>query len=322
MSTRVLIGGICEQDLDLFLLEECVSNRHFLAWLCSQVPGWPADPQEVVTAERSVSQGNGESDLELTVRDRNDRRGMLLIENKLDAGFQPHQLARYRERAATYIHQGKCAHAAVILFAPSAYAHRAAGEVDAVVSYEAVKGWLEAAEPDVRIGYKVQLMDAALTKHRLGYNPETDQLVTTFWNRYWREACAIAPELQLNDPGPKAAGAGFVWFWSAILPEDLNICHKLQKGSVDLHFPGWGLRVPELRDTIGTILEPGMEIVRAAKSAAIRIGVPVLQTGRSFDEQADSVREGLGAAQRLHGWANRNRSRIREIVAGGIEDDS
>jgi hypothetical protein len=317
MSTRLLIGGICEQDIDLFLLEEAVSNRSFVTWLLSLLPDWPVDSQELVLANRSVSQGNGESDVELTFADPAGRRAMLLIENKLDAGFQPQQLARYRERATTYVLQGQCAHASVILLAPTSYAHGAKDAVDAVLSYEDVKAWLEAAGPDERFAYKMQLLDTALTKHRLGYNPETDQPVTTFWNLYWREACRLTPLLQLEDPGPKPAGAGFVWFWSARLPEDLNICHKLPKGSVDLQFPGWGRRLYELSDGIGSNLEPGMEIIRAAKSAAIRLAVPVLHTGRPFDEQVESVRLGLAAAQRLYDWANRYRSRIREIVGGG-----
>lgn len=64
------------------------------------VSGWPAESMDLLAAERSVSEGNGESDLQLTLRDRNNRLGILLIENKLAAGFQPQQLRRYRERAA------------------------------------------------------------------------------------------------------------------------------------------------------------------------------------------------------------------------------
>lgn len=320
MSTKVLIGGICEQDIDLFLLEECVSSRRFLSWLVSQVPGWPQDSRELLAAARSVDQVNGESDLELTVSDSAGRVGKLLIENKLGAGFQPQQLARYRERAAMYVQRSECAHSAVILFAPSIYAHRSAGDVDAVVSYEAVETWLAATESDERIGYKLQLMRSALAKHRFGYNPETDQPVTAFWNLYWREANASAPELQLDEPGPKPAGAGFVWFFPAGLPANLNICHKLSKGFVDLHFPEWGQRVPTLKEDVGPLLETEMEIIRASKSAAIRIRVPILNAGRSFAEQADAVRDGLGAARRLYSWADRNRSRILEISAVHASD--
>jgi hypothetical protein len=70
-----------------------------------------------------------------------------------------------------------------------------------------------------------------------------------------------------------------------------------------------------LMNEVGPLLESEMEIVRASKSAAIRIRVPILNTGRPFEEQADAARDGLSAARRLHTWAARNRSRIQEIFA-------
>jgi hypothetical protein len=313
LSAQILIGGICERDLDLFLLEECVSNGSFLSWLLSQIPDWPADSRQLLSAARSVNQTNGESDLELNVSDPGGRIGKLLIENKLDAGFQPEQLARYRERAAMYVRRGDCAYSAVMLFAPDAYTHRSSAKVAAVISYEAVEAWLAATGSDHRTGYKLKLLRSALAKHRLGYNPETDQPVTDFWGAYWREAEVTAPQLQLAEPGPKPAAAGFVWFFPAGLPGDLNICHKLPKGFVDLHFADWGNRVSTLKAQLQPLLDAEMEVVRASKSAAVRIPVSVVNTGRPFLEQIDSVREALGAAKRLYSWANRHRSVILEI---------
>jgi hypothetical protein len=314
LSTKILIGGICERDIDLFILEECVSSPRFLSWLLSHVPGWPDEQRELLIAARSVDQVNGESDLELTLRGAPGCIGKLLIENKLDAGFQPLQLARYRERAAMYVDRGDCTHAAVILLAPTAYVRRSTGEVDAIVSYEDVEAWLLATDFDHRIEYKRELMRAALEKHRLGYNPDTDGPVTDFWSMYWTEARNVAPALQLEKPGPKPAGAGFVWFFPPGLPGDLNLCHKLAKGVVDLHFPDWGRRTGMLREVLGPALESGMEITRAKKSAAVRIRVPVLNAGRPFAEQADAVRKGLITATRLYSWADHNRVRILEIV--------
>ena len=315
MTAKVLIGGICEQDTDLFLLEECVSNRAFLAWLLGQIPGWPQASCELLTAARSVNQWNGESDLELTVGDDAGCVGKILIENKLAAGFQPQQLARYRQRAATYVERGECVHSAVVLFAPSAYARGAVDGVDAVVSYEAVETWFAATESDERTGYKLQLLRTALAKHRLGYNPDTDGAVTAFWDHYWREAGVLAPDLQLDEPGPKPAGAGFVWFFPMGLPANLNICHKLPKGFVDLQVPAWGHRVLSLKDEVGSVLEAEMEVIRASKSAAIRIRVSALNTGAPFAEQLEAVREGLRAANQLLSWARRNRAQLLRVLA-------
>jgi hypothetical protein len=315
VSANIKIGGICEQDLDLFLLEECVSGRPFLSWLLSQVPRWPEDCKELVAAERSATRGNGESDLELTLRDNVGRVGMVLIENKLAAGFQPQQLPRYRDRASMYVQQDRCAHASVILFAPRAYTRAREADVDAVVEYEAVEAWLRGRQPDERLPYKLQLLATALQKHGLGYNPATDLPVTTFWNLYWREATTLAPELRMSDPGTKPGAAGFVYFREAQLPESLTLCHKLPKGAVDLQFAGWADRIAALEGSLRPLLEPGMEVARATNSAAVRIQVPVLSTGRPMAEQVESVREGLDAAKQLHAWVKRHRARIVELLA-------
>jgi len=315
MSPRIEIRGICEQDIDLFMLEECASNQPFLDWLLSQVPGWPKECRELLTGARSIDHADGESDLELTVMGSAGHVGRLLVENKLAAGFQPHQLERYRGRAAMYVERGECAHAAVILLAPRCYAGRAAGKVDAVVSYEDVEAWLATSEPDPRIGYKLRLIRSALAKSRRGYNPESDGAVSEFWHRYWQQAEAEAPQLGLEQPGAKPAGAGFVWFSPSGLPENLNICHKLTRGFVDLHFPEWGGRAHALKVQLGPHLDADMSVARAGKSAAIRMRVPALNIGRPFEGQLDAVRKGLDAARRLCAWADRSRARIRQVYA-------
>lgn len=140
------------------------------------------------------------------------------------------------------------------------------------------------------------------------------------WHRYWQLAEAAASELGLEEPGSKPSGAGFVWFFPSGLPENLNICHKLGKGYVDLHFPVWGERLHILKDQLGSLLDGGMVVARTAKSGAIRIHVPVLNTGYPFEGQREAVGQGLAAAQRLYAWADRNRARIREVSVAGASD--
>jgi hypothetical protein len=124
----------------------------------------------------------------------------------------------------------------------------------------------------------------------------------------------------MTDPGAKPAAAGFIYFREAQLPQSLTLCHKLPKGAVDLQFAGWGDRIAALESTLRPLLEPGMEIARATNSAAVRIQVPVLNTGRSLAEQVEDVRDGLGAAKQLHAWAKRHRAPIAELLATTGED--
>jgi hypothetical protein len=161
-----------------------------------------------------------------------------------------------------------------------------------------------------RAAFKLRLVELAVEKAEKGYNPETDHLVTEFWTSYHREAERLAPELRLEKPGPKAAGAGFICFRRSGLPAGLTICHKLPHSCVDLQFSGWGERVHELHAHLKPRLDTDMEIVRANKSAAIRVHVPVLNTGRPFSDQSPAALQGIAAAAGLLVWATRNHAQI------------
>jgi len=59
------IPGICERDTDLLLLEEVWCSRTFCKWLVPHCALTATDIDELVEVRRSVTQSNGESDLEL-----------------------------------------------------------------------------------------------------------------------------------------------------------------------------------------------------------------------------------------------------------------
>lgn len=303
------IGSISESDLDLFLLKEIASSPGFLRWLLSHLR---SDlPHTLLAAERSVESANGETDVLLTLGESAGRRVRVFIENKVGAGFQPDQLGRYRERSCGSVKTADCTEGFVMLIAPERY-NGAADQVDAFVSYESIHSFIKSQPIDARRPYKLALLQAAIEKGRLGYNPETDAQVTLFWRSYWEMACLYGAELKMPAPGPKPAGSGFVHLRPPSLPRGLEICHKLADGCVDLHLSGQGARVPELVPLIEPILESGMGLQRAAKSAAIRIRVPVLDTTQPFEAQAAETRIGIDAAVRLLGWAKRH---SRELAA-------
>jgi len=311
VSTEIRIGGISEQDLDLFFLEEMIANSSFRAWLLSKIPGWPPSFDDLDAASRSVKYGDGEVDLEFTFKDPSRDSARLFIENKLTAGFQPYQLARYEKRGSDLLRSG-VKHIAVALLAPKRYGSGSLGGVFPI-SYEDVHSWLGAQTPDARSPYKLRLLKTAIEKGTIGYNPVTDDPVTKFWLDYWREVDQLAPELEMRTPEGRPSGSAFAWFPCA-MPGDLKLCHKLAKGLVDLHFRSMGDRVLHLRAALAPIIEPGMEVRKASKSAVVRIEVPPLSpTGLSVIQQEAAVRQGIVAAKRLYEWAHRNGSRLIEI---------
>lgn len=312
------IAGVCERDIDLLLLEEFQSSRSFLSWFLEAV-GQPVVTPVLVEARRAVTQASGESDLEVEWADASGARHRVLIENKVGAGFQPHQAARYRERAATYRQTGDASSILLVLVAPARYIGNGNEHgFDALVAYEAIRDWFVGREDlGPRRRYKADLLESAIDKSVLGYTPVADEPVSIFWGRYWDLVMAEHPQLEMRPPGSRAARAGFIRFFPSVITArwDLRLRHKLQHQAVDLEFANAGTRVGDLHTALSSALEPDMTIVKTGKAAAVRITVPRLDASRVFDEQIVAVRAGHAAARKLVDWwiVNADRWPAREL---------
>ena len=307
LSTRVSIAGVSERDIDLLLLEEFQSSPLFQAWFVSQVIGVSVDLGVCVSAKRSVTHSTGESDLEVTFLDSNKSLVRLLIENKVDASLQPQQAERYRKRGEAYVSHGECSTYHTVIVAPARYfgAARITKGFDSYMTYETILDWFaEAKDLGDRRHYKVSLLQSAIDKGTLGYQPEEDAATTAFWHQYWLCACEYSPALEMREPGPRRGG--FIPFFPLGLPPGIDITHKLPHGHVDLQISDMGSRLQELRSAVGSYLEDEMSVSGAAKSAAVRIKVPTLDTHATADSQMKRIRAGLDAANRLLGWYHRH----------------
>ncbi len=305
MSARISIAGVSERDIDLLLLEEFQSSISFQEWFLSQTLGNDASLGQCVSAVRSVTQSTGESDLEVGFSTPDGRRTRILIENKINAGMQPSQAERYRLRGDGYILRHECSAYHTILVAPERYFGESAGTkgFDHRLTYEELRRWFETAESlGERRNYKILLLSSAIDKGTLGYQPEEDLPTTTFWREYWLLARQRAPELEMKEPGSKPSGSTFVLFRPPSLPRNVDICHKLTHGFVDLQLRGMGQRLNEVHALMGSYFLPEMRIAPAEKSAALRLAVPVLDTNAALETQQDAVLAGLDAAKQLLRW--------------------
>ena len=166
-------------------------------------------------AWRSVTQSTGESDLEVALESGGGDPVRLLIENKVNAGFQPQQAERYRTRGSTYLERGDCSSFRTVLVAPDRFFGSATDlkGFDAQVTYEAIRDWFANIHAmGTRKVYKEALLTAAIQKGTLGYQPEEDAPVTKFWHMYWHLAQVYAIELEMMEPLSKPARAGFIYF--------------------------------------------------------------------------------------------------------------
>lgn len=303
--TYSMNASVCERDIDLLLLEEFVASLAFLQWFSGRVAVAPTKVEKLLEVQRSVIRSNGESDIEVLLQNSNCDTACLLIENKINALFQPQQAERYRSGGQDYQNKGKCGCFQTILVAPERYfsSDTALEGFDARVTYEEIKDWFtHQSWMGARQRYKVALLTAAIEKGVVGYQPIGDDSVTSFWYQYWQLSQAKTPALRMKEPVLKPAGAGFVLFKPSSLPSGVDLIHKLPHGNVDLQFSGMGHQLDQLQEQFGRLIDADMRFEKASKSACIRLQVPPVDTTREFDPQREASILGLDAATRLLRW--------------------
>src|SRR2546430_9780849 len=155
-------SAISERDIDLLVLEALATCDGFARWFLARV-GFDTDAR-LVRVAHSVGTASGETDIELTI-EMHRAVHRILVENKLDAAFQPRQPERYAERAAAYIRDGLCAGVTTVLLAPQEYLNGCREHVsfDHYVPLEDVRDEIRVHEPgSPRSTYKQILLDKAL----------------------------------------------------------------------------------------------------------------------------------------------------------------
>ena len=172
-STILPIESIHERDIDLLLLEELNTEISFCKALVKNL-----GLEEILTingAWRSMSNEEGETDI-LFSYNSSIGKIFLLLENKLNAVFQPNQFERYNNRAKRYINRGHCDFAYPVLIAPEKFCK--AQSKFKYITYEDIQLILE-RQNTVRSKFKKELLEIAIFKHRRG------RTLSEFCNDYW-----------------------------------------------------------------------------------------------------------------------------------------
>lgn len=297
-------SDIRERDIDLLILEELYASpsfqRHFLTCLQGVIP------LDAVFQRcgHSIANSIGQSDLEVTFQDSTGKNWRVLIENKIDAEFQPDQAGRYRKRAEFYLAQHECDGTVTALIAPKNYLGDAANGFDRSVSYEELCDWFKSAESlgDRKI-CKVGTFEAAISKAK--DIKQKNVKITAFWNGYYNVVQQVAPELEMPRPVPRSGG--FVLFKPAAA-HGIKFVHKMPYRHVDLQFRGMGGKVLDLRRVFESRLLPNMGIQKAHKSAVIRCVVEPLLIEGDFESQQEQVKACVLEAKALLTWWVNNKA--------------
>lgn len=297
LRNRSSIGWLRERDIDLLLCSEL----HAAGALRDCFASLFATSSVLFTgAWVSHNEIDGESDLVIAFND-GEKHFILLVENKIAADFQPDQAKRYAERAARW-RNDTLADVITVLVCPKEYTSRPSSELfDAVFTYEGLIDALAASQDERSSFLSVALADG-IASYRRGYVAVPDASVTSVWDKVWQACSTEQPALNMERPSQKPGKSTWIYFrrpkgFSEIDTKKCFIVYKASRGQVDLQFSS--MQPSELEPILADLLDDDMEVVKASKSASVRIAVPRVDFTAAEIPQHEEIYIGLRAAERL-----------------------
>ena len=288
---KIVFEKIFERDIDFLVINKFVNDPNFKGLFLNKINF--DKNYELVSAEHSLMDENGESDITIILKNDAQKIG-LLIEDKIDAIAMPNQRGRYDLRGAKGIKNGDYADFFVFIIAPEEYlkTNVEAKKYENRISYEELLDYFK------KDSYASQLLSQAIMEKENGYTVIEDKNVTEFWQRYYQNIRENYPTLKINEvTGPRGASA--VWPEIKTPLNRVHIIHKSDRGFLDLTFPKMGAYMNIFQKYIGEYLSEGMTIERTNKSAAVRITVPKIDFKMSFDDYLPEIKVAMDEAVRL-----------------------
>lgn len=185
------VAWFAERDIDLLIAEELRVNPAFARWWLDALR-LDADLSVPATRTRvSVVDENGEVDVEALFSVRNGIFA-LLVENKVNAEFQPDQMERYVRRGEAGLASGLWNGFAIVVFGPARRIEALRGRWPDVhvLSFEAAANALRTTHQDIRAIYRADFLERAGS----GKSPLVASIephVVAFWTTsidYWNRS--------------------------------------------------------------------------------------------------------------------------------------
>ncbi|MDW3118596.1 MAG: PD-(D/E)XK nuclease family protein [Roseovarius pacificus] len=322
-----------ERDVDLLIVEELHASHNFALWISQQAGiDTPIVARDVKHSKRRT-RSRREIDIFLELFHADGERSALLLENKLDAGEQPDQAESYR--AELDILADEYRSTAMVIVCPEGYSnhhHEFTNKFDAIVTYEAIHSFLLKQLAEVgndtvlRLGFRAELIDQAINKHRRGYVAIPDPIVGDFNAKYVDLLGNLAPEIypgsSMLKPADPRESTSMIFDQEKTLrlvSKDVRpsrFAHELGRGKarranyVAVTFPGWGAALPIIREQLeADILELGADLTakkptktRPNPSLVLSIPTEPVDNQGDFTEQREALEDGIVVAEKLRRW--------------------
>jgi hypothetical protein len=294
---RPPLQALIERDIDTLLVASLTTSEA-VADCFREICGLP-ETALITDQFRGVVDRGTETDI-LVLGEFQDRaRFAILLENKIDAGFQPKQAERCRLRGQHGQEHGWWDQFKTCLFAPRLYLE-GCGEQGAwhvCIAYEDFASLLD-SKADPLAKFLASVLAQAVEKHgRQCVDPSAE--ATQFWRQYRAFAAERYGHLTISGVGAVQSRSTAVWPNFAVerFPAGVRLEHKPHKGFVDLTFKNKSIEEVEAIAALGSYAS--FKVAKTGESVAIRLTVPPVQTLEPFDLQREGVEAAFEAVELL-----------------------
>jgi hypothetical protein len=257
---------------------------------------------------------------------------LLLVENKIDAGFTPDQPARYAVGRDAHRAANSAAAVATLLVAPDIYlaGSRLAAGFDGVLSYGRLL--------PIVAGQDRELVETAVERAESPYEPVPVAAVMDFFTGYAELVRQAAPDLVLKrnpnsgDARPEASRtiyfdakrsgfASYPFLLKEGRPASLRLSHQCWDSgapspSVKAMVDGWARHLPLASPVLSAALrDSGIYVRPAGRSLALVLDTSRLDNMRAVAGQETIILDALSKLQRLRDAWNGLREPLRELSA-------
>ncbi|MBA3811450.1 MAG: PD-(D/E)XK nuclease family protein [Caulobacteraceae bacterium] len=288
-----------------FLLEEEFQADPAFASAFAAACGVESGHSCVERVFHSYSDSHGEADLIVLLNSKPEadpsHKTALLIENKINAAFQPDQAARYKLRGERGAQRGDWTHYKTVLVAPAKYVKSTHG-FEAVVTFEQLGEWI-CRHDEPRRKFKLDRLQRAIDKKNATGVQIPDAAMTEFRRSYSEamEAFNEAHDTGFIVPPPRVAYYDDNWLeWrSKRLPDNCGFRHLSRTGIIELAFKN--VPVTDL-PWLEPLLADGMALSAVGthgQHTAIRIRVDPISNFADLGAAHSSVAAALNQAKRM-----------------------
>jgi hypothetical protein len=297
--------SIQEFRIDFFLEEEFTVDINFVRAFVAAACKDTLSVKCVEYVRHSVSDKYGEADLVVlttaALPSGHVVKLALLIEDKINAGFQPSQPQRYRQRGEEGVSSGRWDSFLTVLVAPAAYMTLSHG-FDAAVSLEQISKWICPHDAERR-AFKVGKIEEAIKKQGTHGVQTVDHDMTAFRIAYYEYLQTFnsqrGTDFTMRAPAPTYWGDNWFVLKSASLPMWVQLRHMAQTGNIEIDFRDVDFAKS---DRLAELLEGDMVHIPTGKykqHVTVRLPTPQILRFDSFERDRSKVDAALLSAERL-----------------------